>query len=240
MERLIKKAGMREKVFVITSGVSDVREIGKRLIECGLKETTVTVGYALSYPAEQIKTLSPEECMQLTDEGLYTCLIQNQRISGEKKNSDPKFLTHGLPDDAFCRDKVPMTKEEVREAAICKMHLTPDAVVYDIGSGTGSIAVEMARLSDNLTVYAIERKQEAVALIEKNCTKYGTCQCKSDLWGGTRGTYRVSGSNSCIYRWKQWQFKGDINGFIPEKSAYACGGDGNYVRDGWGCFFYIK
>ncbi|MFR8426277.1 MAG: precorrin-6Y C5,15-methyltransferase (decarboxylating) subunit CbiT [Roseburia inulinivorans] len=174
----IKTAGMREKVFVITSGVLDVREIGKRLIECGLKETTVTVGYALSYPAEQIKTLSPEECMQLTDEGLYTCLIQNQGISGEKKNSDPKFLTHGLPDDAFCRDKVPMTKEEVREAAICKMHLTPDAVVYDIGSGTGSIAVEMARLSDNLTVYAIERKQEAVALIEKNCTKYGLANVK--------------------------------------------------------------
>ena len=92
MERLIKTAGMREKVFVITSGVSDVREIGKRLIECGLKETTVTVGYALSYPAEQIKTLSPEECMQLTDEGLYTCLIQNQGISGEKKNSDPKAI----------------------------------------------------------------------------------------------------------------------------------------------------
>ena len=138
----------------------------------------MTVGYALSYPAEQIKQLSPEECMQLTDEGLYTCLIQNQGISGEKKNSDPKFLTHGLPDDAFCRDKVPMTKEEVREAAICKMHLTPDAVVYDIGSGTGSIAVEMARLSDNLTVYAIERKQEAVALIEKNCTKYGLANVK--------------------------------------------------------------
>ena len=58
------------------------------------------------------------------------------------------------------------------------MHLTPDAVVYDIGSRTGSIAVEMARLSDNLTVYAIERKQEAVALIEKNCTKYGLANVK--------------------------------------------------------------
>ena len=74
----------------------------------------------------------------------------------------------------------------------------------------------------------------------KELHKVWTCQCKSDLWGGTRGTYRASGSNSCIYRWKQWQFKGDINGFIPEKSAYACGSDGNYVRDGWGCFFYIK
>ena len=60
MERLIKTAGMREKVFVITSGVSDVREIGKRLIECGLKETTVTVGYALSYPAVSFSsTVSP-------------------------------------------------------------------------------------------------------------------------------------------------------------------------------------
>ena len=120
------------------------------------------------------------------------------------------------------------------------MHLTPDAVVYDIGSGTGSIAVEMARLSDNLTVYAIERKQEAVALIEKNCTKYGLANVKVICGEAPGALTGASGSNSCIYRWKQWQFKGDINGFIPEKSAYACGSDGNYVRDGWGCFFYIK
>ena len=178
MKSLIGMVETNEKVFAITSGVSDVREIGKRLIDLGLKEIAVTVGYALSYPEEQIKILSPEECMQLTDEGLYTCLIQNKEFSKEKRDSDAKYLTHGLPDDAFCRDKVPMTKEEVREAAICKMHLTPDAVVYDIGSGTGSIAVEMARLSDNLTVYAIERKQEAVALIEKNCTKYGLANVK--------------------------------------------------------------
>ena len=71
-----------------------------------------------------------------------------------------------------------MTKEEMRETAICKMHLTPDAVVYDVGSGTGSIAVEMARLSENLAVYAIERKPEAVTLIKKNCAKYGLSNVK--------------------------------------------------------------
>ena len=178
MKSLIGMVETNEKVFAITSGVSDVREIGKRLIDLGLKEIAVTVGYALSYPEEQIKILSPEECMQLTDEGLYTCLIQNKEFSKEKRDSDAKYLTHGLPDDAFCRDKVPMTKEEVREAVICKMRLTPEAVVYDIGSGTGSIAVEMARLSKNLTVYAIERKAEAVSLIEKNCVKYGLANVK--------------------------------------------------------------
>lgn len=172
MELLMEAVRMNRKVFVITSGVLDVREIGKRLLDCGLKETAVTVGYALSYPDEQIKTLSPEECIQLADEGLFTCLIQNKEIHETGKDADRKFLTHGLPDDAFCRDKVPMTKEEVRETAICKMRLKENSVVYDIGSGTGSIAVEMARLSKNLTVYAIERKPEAASLIEKNCEKF--------------------------------------------------------------------
>ena len=172
MELLMEAVRTNRKVFVITSGVLDVREIGKRLLDCGLKETAVTVGYALSYPDEQIKTLSPEECIQLADEGLFTCLIQNKEIHETGKDADRKFLTHGLPDDAFCRDKVPMTKEEVRETAICKMQLKENSVVYDIGSGTGSIAVEMARLSKNLTVYAIERKPEAASLIEKNCEKF--------------------------------------------------------------------
>lgn len=49
--------------------------------------------------------------------------------------------------------------------------LTGGIVVYDIGSGTGSIAVEIAALSDDIQVYAIEKKKEAVALIEKNKEK---------------------------------------------------------------------
>ncbi|MBR6230919.1 MAG: precorrin-6Y C5,15-methyltransferase (decarboxylating) subunit CbiT, partial [Lachnospiraceae bacterium] len=44
---------------------------------------------------------------------------------------------------------------------------------YDIGSGTGSIAVEIASLSPDITVYAIERKPEAVELIKQNAAKFG-------------------------------------------------------------------
>ena len=65
-----------------------------------------------------------------------------------------------------------MTKEEVREVSICKLHLHREAVVYDIGSGTGSIAVEMAALSDEIQVYAIEQKKEAVSLIAQNKEKF--------------------------------------------------------------------
>ena len=85
---------------------------------------------------------------------------------------EERGVSHGLPDSAFIRDKVPMTKEEVREASISKLHLKGDSVVYDIGSGTGSIAIEMAALSDEIKVYAIERKPEAVKLIGENKRKF--------------------------------------------------------------------
>lgn len=61
-----------------------------------------------------------------------------------------------------------MTKEEIREVSLCKLGLTERAVVYDVGSGTGSIAVECGRLSSGIRVYAIERKSEALALLKKN------------------------------------------------------------------------
>ena len=65
-----------------------------------------------------------------------------------------------------------MTKEEVREVSICKLKLYRGAVVYDIGSGTGSIAVEVAGLSDDIQVYAVEQKKEAVSLIWQNKEKF--------------------------------------------------------------------
>jgi len=66
-----------------------------------------------------------------------------------------------------------MTKEEVRTISISKLALTEKAVVYDIGSGTGSVAMEIAALSPQIAVYAIECKQEAVSLIQKNKERLG-------------------------------------------------------------------
>lgn len=53
-------------------------------------------------------------------------------------------MTHGLEDEAFLRDKVPMTKSEVRSISLSKLQLTEDAVVYDVGAGTGSVSLEIA------------------------------------------------------------------------------------------------
>ena len=162
LNRLSTTVESHEKVFLLTSGSEDICKIGRSLAEAGLTDCEVTVGYQLSYPEESIRILTPGQCEEITGEGLYTCLIRNPHWQ-------PERLTHGRADICFLRDaKTPMTKEEVREVSICKLHLTQNAVVYDIGSGTGSVAIEIAGVPGRVQVYAIERKPEAVELLRKN------------------------------------------------------------------------
>ena len=162
LNRLSATVESHEKVFLLTSGSEDIRKIGRLLAEAGLTDCEVIVGYQLSYPEESIRILTPGQCEEITEEGLYTCLIRNPHWQ-------PERLTHGRSDTCFLRDaKTPMTKEEVREVSICKLHLTQNAVVYDIGSGTGSVAIEIAGVPGRVQVYAIERKPEAVELLRKN------------------------------------------------------------------------
>lgn len=85
-----------------------------------------------------------------------------------------KIITPGISDKEFIRDDVPMTKEEVREISICKLKLSKNSVLYDIGSGTGSIAIEAAKLANSIKVFAIEINPIAINLIKDNIKKFKT------------------------------------------------------------------
>lgn len=165
LNNLARRIKRERKLYLLMSGVKDMNRLGKALTEAGMTSCEIVAGRQLSYAEQQISRLTPMECCKLQQEGLYTCFIKNP-------DATPERVTHGIADGEFIRDKVPMTKEEIREVGICKLKLHQNAVVYDIGSGTGSIAVEIAGLSDDIRVYAIEQKKEAVSLIEKNKAKF--------------------------------------------------------------------
>ncbi len=65
-----------------------------------------------------------------------------------------------------------MTKSEIRSLSVAKLQLPKDAVVDDVGAGTGSVTIELAlaAVADGC-IYAIERNQEACDLIEENEAK---------------------------------------------------------------------
>lgn len=79
----------------------------------------------------------------------------------------------GIDDREFIRGSIPMTKSEVRAVVMSRMRLREEDTVYDIGAGTGSVTCECALQALKGRVYAIERKEEGIDLINQNAHHFG-------------------------------------------------------------------
>ncbi len=164
LSRLIERVRYNEKTFVLLSGASDVAEIAERLLKLG-KEGSITVGKNLSYEDETIREMTFEEAAAYEGDGIVTAFIRNSF-------PERRPLINVRRDCEFIRSDIPMTKECIRHESIIRLGLREGDVLYDIGGGTGSVAVEAASLSRSLKVFTIERKQEAADLIRENIAKF--------------------------------------------------------------------
>lgn len=154
-----------DRVFVLVGGENGMQELCRSLVDAGLGNVQVSVGERLSYPDEKITQDTAEHLAGGTYETLSVALIEN---------SNPyAVVTHGLPDTMFQRGAgadgvVPMTKSEIRAVCLSKLQLTERSVCWDVGAGTGSVAIEMALQAKKGRVFAIERKSAAVELLHLN------------------------------------------------------------------------
>lgn len=168
-ESIVPKVRANRRVFVLSGGEDGVNRLCRQLTEAGLGEARVTVGERLSYPEEKITVGTARKLQEGRYDSLSAVLIEQEKLD--------TVVTHGLPDALFQRGSgmdgvVPMTKQEVRAVALSKLALTKDAVCWDIGAGTGSVAIEMALQAEEGEVYAIEKKPEATVLLEENKTRF--------------------------------------------------------------------
>lgn len=155
-----------EKTFTILGGADSAGQLCRELQEYGFSHVRLHIGERLGYPEEKITSGTPEELENGIYDGLCVALVENPEYFGGMRAC--------VEDEAFLRGSAPMTKSEIRSLSVAKLRLTRNAVVYDVGAGTGSVSVEMAIQAADGTVYAIERKEEACGLIEKNKRHFGT------------------------------------------------------------------
>ena len=80
--------------------------------------------------------------------------------------------TPGLPDDAFEHDGQ-ITKREVRAATLARLMPQPRGLLWDVGAGSGSIAIEWLRAEPTARAVAIERDSGRVARILRNASTLG-------------------------------------------------------------------
>ncbi len=149
------------RTFALMTGKEGVRAMCAEL-ERYLPDVKVTIGEDLGYPNEKITTGTPSEILSKEFGSLCAAVIENP----DPDASCPAWI----PDEDFVRGDAPMTKSEVRTLSAAKLRIAGDSIVYDVGAGTGSVSVLMARMCPDGKVYAIEKEEEAADLIEENKT----------------------------------------------------------------------
>jgi len=146
-------------VFFLTGGKSGPSALCKALTDAGLGFLEVSVGENLGGEEERIIRTTAKEAAAGSFAPL-SILLAEPAPRAEKR-------TPGLPDTAFQRaGQVPMTKREIRAAALALLAPGPEDVCWDVGAGTGSVAIELALQAR--AVCAVERNADALAVAEEN------------------------------------------------------------------------
>ena len=157
------------RLFALVGGECGINDLCRTLTEGDLGHVSVYVGQRLGYPDERIVRGTAAELTDGVYAPLSVALIENPHPDA--------VVTPGLPDDAFLRSAegmpvVPMTKSEVRAVCLSKLRLTERSVCWDIGAGTGSVSVEMALQAKQGLVCAVERREDAAALLGQNRNRF--------------------------------------------------------------------
>ena len=150
--------------FFLTGGSETPATLCQQLADAGLGDAAATVGENLGTPSQRLVTGRAQELAAQHFAPLSVLLVENVPA--------PLRRTPGLPDAAFIRGKTPMTKQEVRAAALAKLAVRPTDTLWDVGAGTGSVSVELALAAPAGRVCAVECDAEACDLIRQNRAKF--------------------------------------------------------------------
>jgi precorrin-6Y C5,15-methyltransferase (decarboxylating) len=165
------------KVAVLTSPESPPEAVGEALVAARAAVDVVAVCSRLGHPDESVTMVGLDDLASGAWDPLSVVILlgpAGRRIAGwGGAAEDAKPLAWGLPDDAYGHRDGMITKSEVRAVALGKLALPPTGVLWDVGAGSGSVAVECASLSPGLVVFAIEERSDDIARISENASRFG-------------------------------------------------------------------
>ena len=168
VERLQPFIKPNDRVLARTSNGETPKLAAEILVQRGFGASKVSVLEHMGGPNERIIHALTHEIAAYDFADFNVLAIEC--IAGENAIIQPRIA--GLPNDAFSHDGQ-LTKREVRSATLAALCPYPNATLWDIGAGCGSVAIEWMRAARGAKAIAFERDATRLAMIAENAQALG-------------------------------------------------------------------
>ena len=156
------------KVAVLVSPESPAAALGRALVAAGCGARHATVCSRLGLDDERVVATDLDGLAAGDWDPLSVVVLLADRVLATGKT-----LSWGRPESDFAHRAGMVTRAEVRAVALGKLELPPSGVLWDVGAGSGSVAVEAASLRPGLAVHAVERAPSDAERIAENAANFG-------------------------------------------------------------------
>jgi precorrin-6B C5,15-methyltransferase / cobalt-precorrin-6B C5,C15-methyltransferase len=169
LKKAVDRIVANDKAAILTDEVNTPAAIAAELIRRGRDGYTAWLCENLGTPEERIVRTEVKNLPNIDAAPLNVLiLIKEYEAFGEY------VPILGIPDDEFATVKKLITKEEVRVITLAKLKLRHDMVLWDIGAGSGSVAIEADHLLPNGRVFAVERNAQCHEFIRENLNRFNS------------------------------------------------------------------
>jgi precorrin-6Y C5,15-methyltransferase (decarboxylating) len=182
LETVLDRIRTAETVGLFTSETEGPADIAQRLLARGLDYFRVYVCENLGAPDERVTQGELADVAEMEFSPLNVVILKRKPGRPDRQGAPGRYRRFGNPDDVFAQSRPKsglITQAEVRAIALAQLAIQPGSGVWDIGAGSGSVAIEAASLSEPGPVYAIEQDAADYHLILANAEALGATNLRA-------------------------------------------------------------
>lgn len=167
-EVLVRALQARRRVIAYVTGSDGAAALARVLRDRALGASRFVVLEQLGGPAEEIHESTAEHWGDREADPLHAVAVE---VAADGRGTTYPRVP-GLPDTAYVSDGQ-LTKRHVRAATLAALSPAPGELLWDVGAGSGSIAVEWLRAEATARAIALEVRADRAARIEENALTLG-------------------------------------------------------------------
>jgi precorrin-6Y C5,15-methyltransferase (decarboxylating) len=175
LELVLERIRTAEKVGLFPTAEITPSVLCRMLLDRGIDYFQVSVCENLGSPDERLTRGSLSDMVGQTFSAMNVTILLRDEGAADRALSEVPDCLLGVPDEAFLQS-IPkrglLTPVETRAIALAEMRLRPESVVWDVGAGSGSVAIEASRVAFRGRVYAVEMDVQDYQLLVENAKRF--------------------------------------------------------------------